>query len=70
MMFIYGGGNGKVVCEIAQALGLPVEVFVDDNFDLKVVGNLSEAAEIPRNLTTAILEFGNNQFSQKRLQKF
>ena len=65
-MFIYGvSGHGRVLFEIAQALGLPVEVFVDDNPNLQVVGNLSVVAEIPGNLTTGILGIGDNQTRKK-----
>jgi sugar O-acyltransferase (sialic acid O-acetyltransferase NeuD family) len=66
MMFIYGAsGHGKVVCEIAQALRLPVEVFVDDNPNLQEVCNLPVVAKIPNQLTAGILGIGNNQTRKK-----
>ena len=71
MMFIYGAsGHGKVLFEIAQALGLTVAVFVDYNSDLQVVGNLSVVAEIPGKLTTGILAIGNNRTRKKLANQY
>lgn len=65
-MFIYGAsGHGKVLFEIAQALGLRVDVFVDSNHDIRMVGNLSVVAEIPSNLSTGIIGIGNNLTRKK-----
>ena len=70
-MFVYGAsGHGKVVCEIAQSLGLHVEVFVDDNHDLQVVCNIPVVAEIPNNLNTGILGIGNNQIRKRKRVRF
>ena len=70
-MFIYGAsGHGKVVCEIAQALGLLIEVFVDDNQDLQVVCNIPVVSEIPIKLTTGILGIGNNKTRKKLASQY
>jgi sugar O-acyltransferase (sialic acid O-acetyltransferase NeuD family) len=70
-MFVYGAsGHGKVVCEIAQSLGLHVEVFVDENHDLQVVCNIPVVAEIPNNLNMGLLGIGNNQIRKNLAIKY
>ncbi len=70
-MFVYGAsGHGRVLFEIVQALGLKVEVFVDANPDLQVVGNIPVVAEIPGNLTSGILAIGNNRTRKKLANQY
>ena len=70
-MFVYGAsGHGKVVREIAEALGYPIDYFVDDNPDIRIVGTLSVEAEIRGNQTKGILGIGNNQMRKKLANQF
>ena len=68
-IFIYGAsGHGKVVFEIAQSLELDVEVFVDQNHDLKGVCCKPVVHKIPNNLHSGILGIGKNEI-RKNLAK-
>jgi len=70
-MFIYGAsGHGKVVCEIAQALGLPVEVFVDDNEALQSVLDIPVVTEIPSHLSSGVIAIGNNETRKKLANQY
>lgn len=70
-MYLYGAsGHGKVVCEIAEALGLTIDGFVDDRSEQEqflghaVVGRLPETADA---LTISI---GNNKIRKLIADKF
>ena len=69
-MFIYGAsGYGKVVSEIAEALGIVVDFFVDDNILLKNVWQISVVNEIPKELKQGVLAIGNNLDRKSLLEK-
>jgi acetyltransferase EpsM len=60
-MYLYGAsGHGKVVFEIAEALGLPVEFFIDDNEALTELFEIPVMSVIPIDCTRGVLSIGNN----------
>jgi sugar O-acyltransferase (sialic acid O-acetyltransferase NeuD family) len=60
-MYLYGAsGHGKVVFEIAEALGLPVEFFIDDNEALTELFQIPVMSVIPFDCTRGVLSIGNN----------
>jgi sugar O-acyltransferase (sialic acid O-acetyltransferase NeuD family) len=70
-MFIYGAsGHGKVVYEITEALGLFLEVFVDDNEALQNKWAIPIVREIPNHLTQGVLAIGNNRLRKNIANRF
>lgn len=65
-IFIFGAsGHGKVVCEIAEALGLVVSVFVDNNQELKNLWDFSVLPTIPDDIKQGVIAIGCNRNRKK-----
>jgi sugar O-acyltransferase (sialic acid O-acetyltransferase NeuD family) len=65
-MFIYGAsGHGKVVFEIAEALRLTVDLFVDENIELTKVFDIPVVSKVPNQLIEGVLAIGSNQIRKK-----
>jgi acetyltransferase EpsM len=65
-MFIYGAsGHGKVVLEIAEALCISVDFFIDENLELTNVLDIPVVAKFPNRLNEGVLAIGNNHTRKK-----
>lgn len=67
-MYLFGAsGHGKVVVEIAEACGLEIEGFIDQNIEIHKIFNYKVINELPKD-KIIFLSIGNNS-TRKRIKE-
>lgn len=70
-MYLFGAsGHGKVVAEAAEAAGLEIKGFIDDNPDLKEIWEYPVFRVLPENTDKLFLSVGNNFTRKKMAEKY
>ncbi|NLN33544.1 MAG: acetyltransferase [Flavobacteriaceae bacterium] len=70
-MYLFGAsGHGKVVAEAAEASGLEIKGFIDDNPDLKNIWEYPVLRTMPENTDKLFLSVGNNFTRKKMAEKY
>lgn len=68
LLIIGAGGHGKVVKEIAEALGYDKVAFLDDNA-AEAIGKIADFQKFLRKYQEAFVGIGNNKFRGELLQR-
>lgn len=68
LLILGAGGHGKVVAEVAQAVGYDDIAFLDDNSD-EAIGKISDMDKLFGKYTEAFVGIGNNNVRHELLQK-
>lgn len=70
-MYLYGAsGHGKVVCEIAEALGLAIDGFVDDRSEQDQFLGYAVMGHLPHTAEALTISIGNNKVRKLIADKF
>lgn len=64
LLIIGAGGHGKVVKEVAEAVGYDKIAFLDDN-SAEAVGKIADAKQFVQEYQAAVVGIGNNKFRSK-----
>ena len=68
LLVIGAGGHGKVVAEIAEAVGYEAVAFLDDN-RAEAIGKTAEVGKFKEEYSEAFVGIGNNKVRAEWLQK-
>lgn len=68
LLIIGAGGHGKVVKEVAEAVGYDKIVFLDDNSE-EAVGKIADSKQFVQEYQAAFVGIGNNKFRNELLQR-
>ena len=68
LLIIGAGGHGKVVKEIAEALGYTQIAFLDDN-STEAIGKIAESKAFLKDYQEAFVGIGNNKFRSELLAR-
>lgn len=68
LLIIGGGGHGKVVKEIAEALGYTKISFLDDN-NKEAIGKIADSKDFVEEYQEAFVGIGNNKFRSELLAR-
>lgn len=70
-VYLYGAsGHGKVVAEIAEAMGLQMGGFIDDNPQLEEIWGFPVYSSIPAEAVSVFYSVGNNLTRKKLVEKY
>ncbi|WP_455264315.1 PglD-related sugar-binding protein [Phascolarctobacterium sp.] len=68
LLIIGAGGHGKVVKEVAEAVGYDKIAFLDDN-SAEAVGKIADSKQFVQEYQAAFVGIGNNKFRNELLQR-
>lgn len=68
LLIIGAGGHGKVVKEVAEAVGYDKIAFLDDNSE-EAVGKIADSKQFVQEYQAAFGGIGNNKFRNELLQR-
>lgn len=68
LLIIGAGGHGRVVKEVAEALGYDKIDFLDDN-SADAIGKIGDSKSFVQEYQTAFVGIGNNKFRNQLLQR-
>ena len=68
LLIIGAGGHGKVVKEVAEAVGYDKIAFLDDNSE-EAVGKIADSKQFVQEYQAAFVGIGNNKFRNELLQR-
>lgn len=68
LLIIGAGGHGKVVKEVAEAVGYDKIAFLDDN-SAESVGKIADSKQFVQEYQAAFVGIGNNKFRNELLQR-
>lgn len=68
LLIIGAGGHGKVVKEVAEAVGYDKIAFLDDNSE-EAVGKIADTKQFVQEYQAAFVGIGNNKFRNELLQR-
>lgn len=68
LLIIGAGGHGRVVKEVAEALGYDKIAFLDDN-SVEAIGKIADSKSFVQDYQAAFIGIGNNKFRNELLQR-
>lgn len=68
LLIIGAGGHGRVVKEVAEALGYDKIAFLDDN-SVEAIGKIADSKSFVQEYQAAFVGIGNNKFRNELLQR-
>ena len=68
LLIIGAGGHGRVVKEVAEALGYDKIAFLDDN-SAEAIGKIADSKSFVQEYQAAFVGIGNNKFRNELLQR-